>query len=326
MLEKKFVAIPALPSASPSHSCVCPICDKPLNKERIHGILEHNDDSLVEGVGEAAPQLILQIFTILSDAERKLTPLHLLCLASSFIMVSKCSTELFLCESLSMQTVSLEGMFKHERSNKDSMLKGRSVLQKLWLIAQISPAFLTTSAFYTCSIALFIAFFTYKTYSLTGIAFFCVTIPIAFFFLPYNDRRDRLYNVLIYGSIPFILMKSPYASRKECFPKMMTMAITRLILHTLLLVVLMIWFLVLDPTTHLTHWSEHRFFFRGRQTLFLAATSATLLLGPISLLFIWRLKHQVKTLAKREGKLDTYWGTDKQPVMRNISSIQQPLS
>ena len=52
---------------------------------------------LVEGVGEAAPQLILQIFTILSDAERKLTPLHLLCLASSCIMVSKCSTEL--CES-----------------------------------------------------------------------------------------------------------------------------------------------------------------------------------------------------------------------------------
>ena len=45
MLKKKFVGIPALPSASLSHSCVCPICDKPLNKERIHGILEHNDDS-----------------------------------------------------------------------------------------------------------------------------------------------------------------------------------------------------------------------------------------------------------------------------------------
>ena len=44
-VEKKFVAIPALPSASLSYSCVCPICDKPLNKERIHGILEHNDGS-----------------------------------------------------------------------------------------------------------------------------------------------------------------------------------------------------------------------------------------------------------------------------------------
>ena len=43
--KKKFVGIPALPSASLSHSCDCPICDKPLNKERIHGILEHNDDS-----------------------------------------------------------------------------------------------------------------------------------------------------------------------------------------------------------------------------------------------------------------------------------------
>ena len=128
-VEKKFVAIPALPSGSLSHSCVCHTCDKSLYKERIHGILEHNDDSLVEGVGEAAPQLILQqILTIPSDAERKLAPLHLLCLASSCIMVN-CAR-------------ALEGMFKHERSNQDSMLRGRSLLQKLWLIAQISPAFL----------------------------------------------------------------------------------------------------------------------------------------------------------------------------------------
>ena len=52
---------------------------------------------MAEGSMEAAPQLTLQIYFILSDAERKLTPLHLLCLASSCIMVSKCSTEL--CES-----------------------------------------------------------------------------------------------------------------------------------------------------------------------------------------------------------------------------------
>ena len=45
--KKKFAAIPALPSSFGflSHSCVCHTCDKSLHKERIHGILEHNDSS-----------------------------------------------------------------------------------------------------------------------------------------------------------------------------------------------------------------------------------------------------------------------------------------
>ena len=201
---------------------------------------------LAEGLFEAAPQLIIQIYSILLDAERRPTPLHLFCLTSSFIIVSKCSIELFLCESLSTRSVSVEGMFKHERSNQDSMLKGRSIFQKLWLMAQFSPAFLTTNAFYTCNIALSIAFFNYETYLLISIAFTCTTIPIAFFFLSYNNRRDRVQNVLHYGVIPFTLVKSLYDSRKECFPKMMTMAITRLILFTLILITLMIWFLTID--------------------------------------------------------------------------------
>ena len=84
--------------------------------------------------------------------------------------------------------------------------------------------------------------------------------------------------------------------------------------------------MVLDTSTHPPHWSDRCFFFHGKPTLFLAITSATLVLGPISLLLTWRLKHQVKALAKSEDKMDTYWGANKQPILGSISRIQQPES
>ena len=217
---------------------------------------------LAEGGLEAGPQLIFQIYFILSDAEKKPTPLHLLCLTSSFIIINKSSIELFLSSSLSSteleQGVSLEGMLKD-----DSILKGRSLLKKMWLMAQFSPAFLLQFAFNIWSISIFIAFFTIKTFSLMFLLINCCAGFVSFLFLSYENRKDRYQNVLHYGFVHIILVKSPYESRKECFPKMMTMAITRLILYTLILIVLMIWFLVLDPTTHLNHWSDHRFFFHG---------------------------------------------------------------
>ena len=221
---------------------------------------------MAEGSMEAAPQLTLQIYFILSDAERKPIPLHFLCLTSSFIIINKSSIELFLRESLSSREFlkfSLKDMFKQEMTNQDSLLKGRSLLQKLWLMAQFSPAFLLQFAFNVWSISIFVTLFTFENFSLIYLLINCISGFVSFFFLSYNTQMERYQNVFHYGTVHITLLKHPTESRKECFPKMMTMAITRLILYTLILIVLMIWFLVLDPSTHLTHWSDHRFFFHG---------------------------------------------------------------
>ena len=85
-----------------------------------NGVMEYLNTMilLAEGGLEAGPQLIFQIYFILSDAEKKPTPLHLLCLTSSFIIINKSSIELFLSSSLSSteleQGVSLEGMLKDD--------------------------------------------------------------------------------------------------------------------------------------------------------------------------------------------------------------------
>ena len=68
---------------------------------------------------------------------------------------------------------------------------------------------------------------------------------------------------------------------------------------------------VMDESTHLSHWSEPRFAFHGHPTLFFVTTTAIILMGPVSIFCLWRMKHQVKALAMKEGKMDTYWGVDK---------------
>ena len=75
-----------------------------------------------------------------------------------------------------------------------------------------------------------------------------------------------------------------------------------LVLHTVTLIVLMVWFTAMDPSTHLDHWSDHRFTFKDNQALFLATTCAVIAFGPISIFFLWRLEKQVKTLEEKYGR------------------------
>ena len=89
---------------------------------------------------------------------------------------------------------------------------------------------------------------------------------------------------------------------------MMTASIIWLILNTLTLTMLMIWVGAMDPSTHLPHWSDHRFYFYKNLPLFFSLSSAMLVLGPISILFLWRLKQQVKAYAQKERQMDILWG------------------
>ena len=102
-----------------------------------------------------------------------------------------------------------------------------------------------------------------------------------------------------------ILAKCPLADRGENYPQMKAVSICWLTLHTATLVGLIIWFGAIDSATHLAHWSEHRFTFCKNPALFFATTSSLILLGPISVFFLWRLEKQVKTLEEKEGNV--YW-------------------
>ena len=69
----------------------------------------------------------------------------------------------------------------------------------------------------------------------------------------------------------------------------------------------MIWFTAMDPTTHLDHWSDHRFRFKDNQALFFATTCAVIAFGPISILFLLRLEEQVKAVEEKDGKVELFW-------------------
>ena len=136
---------------------------------------------------------------------------------------------------------------------------------------------------------------------------------VAFFFFTNINMEHRLTNANSYsgaGNVT-ILGKALIGSREESFPQMMTISIIWLILHMLSLTLLMIWVGVMDSSTHLPHWSNHRFVFHGNPKPFFATASGLLLLGPISILFLWRLKLQIKNFGEKEGKVDTFWGAQK---------------
>ena len=65
------------------------------------------------------------------------------------------------------------------------------------------------------------------------------------------------------------------------------------------LIGLFVWVQVLPESTHLDHWSQHRFALI-QETVFYPTVIGLLLLGPLSILALWRLKKQVKALVEKE--------------------------
>ena len=258
-----------------------------------------------EGSLEASPQLMLLLYIILSDSERDVATIQKVSIASKIITISHTSIRLYLNESHESGSISRD-VVDHTGTNGDSMMKDRSLYQKLKLMVQFSTAFLTSLIFKVGSIAIICAFL--KDYSAIyfGIGI-CLTFLAAFSFYsrPQNDEKtgSGLFYCLTNVTI---LAKCPLGSRKENFPQMMAVSIAWLILHTLTLIGLMIWYGAMDPSTHLPHWSNHRFTFHENQALFFATTCSVLVFGPISILALWRLKRQVNALEEKEDKVDVY--------------------
>ena len=102
-----------------------------------------------EGSLEASPQLLLLVYVILSDSEREVAWIQIVSIVSSVVTISKTSIELFLNESY-CSSIYPQEVFEHDNTNDDSMIEppeGRSVLEKLKLIAVFSPAFLSSLVF-----------------------------------------------------------------------------------------------------------------------------------------------------------------------------------
>ena len=95
----------------------------------------------------------------LFDTERNISLNQKMSIATSLISISKASTELYLSEGL-------KGTIDTFKGNGDSMLKGRSLFQKLELIIQFSPAFLTTLAFRVSCLSIITVFFGFEGFLL----------------------------------------------------------------------------------------------------------------------------------------------------------------
>lgn len=258
-----------------------------------------------EGSLEASPQLLLLLYIILYDSERKIATIQIASIASSIITISKTSIELYLNESYNWDSVAKHVLY-HTDTNDDSMMKDKTLCQKLKLMARFSPAFLTSLIFKVGSIAVICAFL--KDYSAVylGVGIFLAFVVVV------RYSHDVMWDTRIGSGIFYcltnvtILAKCPLADREKNYTEMMAVSITWLILHTLTLIGLMIWYGAMDPSTHLPHWSNHRFTFHENQALFFATTCSVLVFGPISILALWRLKRQVNALEEKEDEVDVY--------------------
>merc|ERR1711942_439244 len=75
---------------------------------------------LGEGTMEAAPQLVLQLYIIMSNPAMALTWIQYLAITSAFISIAKSAIELFASES--GRWWSIDQFKKHEHTYRDSLL------------------------------------------------------------------------------------------------------------------------------------------------------------------------------------------------------------
>ena len=87
-------------------------------------------------------------------------------IASSIVTISKTAIELFVSESYFVGIP--EDILNHERTCNDSILKGKTLPRKLWIMAQLSPAFIISLVFKIGSIAIISALL--KVYTVIYIA------------------------------------------------------------------------------------------------------------------------------------------------------------
>ena len=103
--------------------------------------------------------------------------------------------------------------------------------------------------------------------------------------------------------------KCPLNDRKFNYPPMFAVSLTWLILHSTTLVCLMIWVGALPESTHLDHWSQHRFALI-QPTVFYPIVISILLLGPLSIIALVGLEKQVIAFEEKEEGGRKIWDAD----------------
>ena len=128
-----------------------------------------------EGSLEACPQLLLLLYTVLADVEREVSLIQKLSIGSSIGAIAKTIIELFASES----HLRVHKNISEYDSYNDSLLMDRGFFSKLWLMAAISPAFMTSFIYRVGCLAIVVVLF--KAYSGIYIAFgVLVTFIVSF--------------------------------------------------------------------------------------------------------------------------------------------------
>ena len=156
-------------------------------------------------------------------------------------------------------------------------------------MAKLSPAFILSLAFKVGSIAIICALL--KGYAIRYLAIgIVITFIVAF--NTYDSSTDENAGSALFYSLTntTILAKCPLADRKDNYKQMMFVSITWWILHSTTLVGLIIWVGLLPESTHLDHWSQHRFSLI-HPTVFYPTVIGILLLGPLSRVALVGLKN-----------------------------------
>merc|ERR1712210_242554 len=139
-----------------------------------------------------------------------------------------------------------------EGTCNDSMLKGKTLGRKLWIMAKLSPAFILSLAFKVGSIAIICALL--KVYAVVYLAIGIVITFVVAFITCYGlkDYKDETTGSALFYSLTntTILAKCPLADRKDNYRQMMFVSITWLILHSTTLVGLIIWVGAFPDSTH----------------------------------------------------------------------------
>ena len=251
-----------------------------------------------EGSLEAAPQLLLLVYAILSGRQPRV--MQWVSIFFSIFAISKTSIELFLSESYDGRTRPRE-VLRHTDSLNDSMTKGKGILKILCLWIKFSPAFLASFLFKVGSIAIICTL-------LKGYAAIYLVLGILTSFIVAYKTYDTSINIderigfsAFYALANVtILAKCPMENRQTNFRTMMPVSTTWLILHTTTLVGLMLWVVALPTSTHFTHWFDQTVFLTKPAILCPVVCVLVLLLGPLSIFCLRCLRTQVLSFEDKE--------------------------
>ena len=217
--------------------------------------------------------------------------IQILAIVSAYFTIAKTSIEMFAAESGEWGCAS--HFIKHELTVDDSMLKNKTLLAKLLLLVQLSPAFLSSLVFRVGSLSVVCTLL--KGYSGVYIGLGIVIAFVTAYNTVYNLGSDeRVGDSLFYCLTNVtILSKCPHYNRKKNYKPMFSVSLAWLVYHSLALCSLMFWYSLLP---HPAHWAATRL---ASPAIFYTVCGSLLALAPLSILALWGLKRQVMAMGAK---------------------------